>query len=112
MQFSKEILKGAIDPIVLQILQTHGESYGYELIERIKLKTDGIFDLREGTVYPLLYRLEDQKYITSTRKLTPNGKERRYYKITKAGERLLESKTTEYSAFLKAMKQALNLANA
>jgi len=109
MQFSKEILKGAIDPIVLSILHTYGESYGYELVQRIKEKSDGIFDLREGTVYPLLYRLEDQGLITSEYKSTITSKPRRYYQITKSGEKLLEDKKTEYSSFMKAMKRALSL---
>jgi PadR family transcriptional regulator, regulatory protein PadR len=109
MQFSKEILKGAIDPVVLNILHKHGECYGYELVQLIREQTDGIFDLKEGTVYPLLYRLEDQKLISSSFKSTLTSKPRRYYEITKAGEKLLESKTNEYSSFIKAMKRALSL---
>jgi PadR family transcriptional regulator PadR len=111
MQFSKETLKGAIDPVVLNILQKNGESYGYELVQMIKEKTDGIFDLKEGTVYPLLYRLEDQGLIDSSFKSTTTSKPRRYYKITKSGEKLLKSKTDEYSSFIKAMKRALSLSS-
>jgi PadR family transcriptional regulator PadR len=110
MQFSKEILKGALDAVVLKALSTYGESYGYELIQHINHDSDGIFELREGTVYPLLYRLEDQKLIKSYRKTTPQGKERRYYELTKAGQKHLEERVTEYVTFLKAMKQALHLA--
>ena len=109
MQFSKEILKGALDVVVLKALSTYGEAYGYQLIQHINHDSDGVFELREGTVYPLLYRLEDQKLITSHRKLTPQGKERRYYKLTKAGAKLLDERVKEYGAFLKAMKQALHL---
>ncbi len=109
MQFSKEILKGALDAIVLKSLSTYGESYGYELIQHINHDSDGIFELREGTVYPLLYRLEDQKLIKSYRKLTPQGKERRYYELTKAGKKHLEERVNEYGTFLVGMKQALHL---
>ena len=110
MQFSKEILKGALDVVVLKALSTYGESYGYQLIQHINHDSDGIFELREGTVYPLLYRLEDQKLVSSHRKFTPQGKERRYYKLTKAGEKLLQSRLGEYRSFLQAMKQTLQLA--
>ncbi len=109
MQFSKEILKGALDPVVLSILDRYGECYGYELVERIKEKTDGIFDLKEGTVYPLLYRMEDQGLITSSYKSMGKGKNRRYYEITDEGKKQLGNKKTEYGSFIKAMKRALSL---
>jgi PadR family transcriptional regulator PadR len=107
MKFSKEILKGALDLVVLETL-SRGQSYGYELIQNIKLKTDGAFDLKEGTIYPLLYRLEDQGLVYSSFKSTTTSKPRRYYKLTDEGKKLLKDKTTEYTSFFKAMKGILS----
>lgn len=107
MQFSKEILKGALDLVVLETL-SRGQSYGYELIQNIKLKTDGAFDLKEGTIYPLLYRLEDQGLIYSSFKATTTSKPRRYYKLTNEGKKILKVQKLQFISFFKAMKGILS----
>ncbi len=107
MKFSKEILKGSLDIVVLECL-ARKESYGYELIQNIKLKTDGLFDLKEGTIYPLLYRLEDQKLIFSSFKSTVKSKPRRYYKLTDAGKKALKEQKLQFVSFFKAMKGILS----
>jgi PadR family transcriptional regulator PadR len=107
MQFSKEILKGALDLVVLETL-SRGQSYGYEIIQNIKLKTDGVFDLKEGTIYPLLYRLEDQGLVYSSFKSTTTSKPRRYYKLTDEGRKMLKNQKLQFVSFFKAMKGILS----
>lgn len=109
MKFSKELLKGAIDVLVLRLLIEHKEAYGYQLIELIKKDSDGVFELQEGTLYPLLYRLEAHGLIESERKEAKNGKIRRYYKTTKKGRGLLTAKTKEYKGFIKGLSLVLDL---
>lgn len=109
MKFSKEMLKGAAEIIVLQTLKQEGELYGYQLIKSIRNTSNGIFDLQEGTLYPLLYRLEFKGSITSTKKDGPNGKERRYYQITSSGKRLLKERSAEAATFVEGLKHMLNL---
>lgn len=110
MQFSKEILKGSADAIVLQVLAEGGEAYGYELIKSIRASSKNIFDLQEGTLYPLLYRLESKRYVTSRKQKIPSGKERRYYRITSSGKKLLAERKQEFNAFFQGLKQVLHLA--
>ncbi len=110
MQFSKELLKGAAELIVLKVLKDHGEAYGYQLIQVISTHSGHIFELQEGTLYPLLYRLEANGYVSSRKKTAPSGKERRYYSLTRSGEKLLASRSVEVLAFMRGMKRVLHLA--
>lgn len=111
MHFSKELLKGTVEIIVLNTLHELGESYGYQLVKAINAASGNLFELQEGTLYPLLYRLEDKDYITSTKKRAPSGKERRYYSITTKGKKELASRRSELSLFMKGLKQALRLSS-
>ena len=108
MQFSKEMMKGAAEAIVLQALDT-SDAYGYELITRIAETSDNVFEFQEGTLYPLLYRLEDRGLVKSYKTQAPSGKERRYYSITKDGRSFLASRTQEFKAFIAGLQQALHL---
>ncbi len=107
MQFSKELLNGTLELTILETL-SHGQSYAYELIQNINLKTAGAFELKESTVYTLLYRLEDQGMVYSSFKSTITSKPRRYYKLTNDGKARLKEKTLEYNFFTRAMKGILS----
>ncbi|HCC83716.1 TPA: PadR family transcriptional regulator [Candidatus Uhrbacteria bacterium] len=108
MQFSKETMKGSVEVIVLKALADE-KAYGYELVERITRISGNIFELQEGTLYPLLYRLEDHGDVKSSVMTTPGGKQRRYYTITNQGKKLLKAKTSEYVTFIYGLQKALNL---
>lgn len=110
MKFSKEIIKGVAEIIVLQVLQEHGELYGYQLARSLAESSNNIFEMQEGTLYPLLYRLEFKGLVESEVKHAPSGKERRYYSITKSGGRLLRDRTAELGVLVKGVKQVLHLA--
>lgn len=104
MQFSKELMKGVAEIILLQTLTEEGESYGYQLIRSIQKNSNNIFELQEGTLYPLLYRLESKGFVHSEKKISENGKERRYYAITPQGKKLLKEKTAELKIFTRGVK--------
>ena len=107
MQFSKELMKGIAELIVLQALQEEGSTYGYQLIKNISSASDNIFEFQEGTLYPLLYRLEQKGHVSSKQKIAPNNKMRRYYSITHKGSKLLEKKIDEVGIFMSALKKTL-----
>lgn len=111
MQFSKEIMKGAAEIIVLRTLKDEGEAYGYQLIKSIAAQSKNIFEFQEGTLYPLLYRLEARGYVTSHKKQAPSGKERRYYEITKKGKGLLAERETELGLFTKGMSKLFHFSS-
>lgn len=81
------MLKGIIDGCILSIINEK-EVYGYELAE--KLEQYGFEDFREGTIYPLLLRMQKEHFITSTLKKSTSGPKRKYYSLTEKGEEELE----------------------
>ena len=61
-RFSQQLKKGVLEMLVLKLI-CDSPTYGYELIQRLKERSDGLFQLKEGTLYPILYRLEDEGLI-------------------------------------------------
>lgn len=89
MDLQNTLTKGTVPIMILEILHS-GEAYGYEITKQISHRSGGELEFGQGTIYPLLYKLEEQGYLTSHRKPTDNGKERRYYQITDKGIKHLE----------------------
>jgi len=112
MQFSKEMMKGSTEFIVMKVLEELGEAYGYQMIKAIQEVSTEIFSFQESTLYPLLYRLEGKKYVESRTKKAPSGKVRRYYSLTAKGRKLLHEKNKEMELYLKGMKKFLFQGNA
>ncbi len=86
MENNTQVLKGILEGCILSIISKE-ETYGYELL--IKLKNNGFDDMVEGTVYPLLLRLEKKDLITSKRRKEENGVTRKYFQLTEAGKKEL-----------------------
>lgn len=88
-KYERQMKKGVLDMLVLKLLEQEPR-YGYQLITNLKEKSNGIFSLKEGTLYPILYRLEDEGMIQSEWS-GPEGKQlpRKYYAITEKGRAAL-----------------------
>ena len=86
----QQFKKGWYEMVLLCII-SRGETYGYEMITRLNADPGGVFSgAREGTVYPILYRLEDSGLIAARMAASPkNGGMKKYYSITPAGRELL-----------------------
>ena len=97
----KEMIRGHLDMLVLSIV-TRGSSHGYAIAEQLRLASGGAFDLPEGTLYPALYRLEEDGWLTSEWTVV-EGRRRRIYRITQAGRRELAHKHKEWSSFSAAV---------
>jgi len=97
VKIDKELLKGSNIPVILQAL-SEKEMYGYELIKHIEEKTNGIFLFKEGTLYPLLHKLESEEAVVSFWE-TVDGRKRKYYKLTKSGQKMLAKKKKEWAFF-------------
>ncbi|MDP4144767.1 MAG: PadR family transcriptional regulator [Bacillota bacterium] len=102
MKINKELLKGSTATLVLGLLDKE-PMYGYQLIKEISLKSNGVFELKEGTLYPILHDLEKINIIESYWNESSEGRKRKYYKITKEGKNLLEHKKEEWSTFKTAV---------
>ncbi len=98
MQIDKSLMAGSTTLLVLSLL-SDGEKYGYQMIAELAHRSDGTFQLREGTLYPILHALEKDGHVKSFRRKTENGRERKYYRITPAGLELLRDKTEEWRFF-------------
>ncbi len=90
MELRNVLTKGTIPLVIMEILRS-GEAYGYEIVKEIGRRSDGKLEFGQGTIYPLLYKLEEKGYVTSERKSLPNGRERRYYRLTDKGLKELET---------------------
>jgi PadR family transcriptional regulator PadR len=89
-KYEQQMKKGVLEMLVLQLL-TEKEKYGYQLICELKEKSGGMFLLKEGTLYPILYRMEDDGLVVS-RWSQPKGKEvsKKYYQLAEEGRDTLE----------------------
>lgn len=102
----KDWMKGSTALLVLSLL-SGGEQYGYQMIGAIKSKTDGVFDLKEGTLYPVLHALENEGAIESVWRDSDEGRRRKYYRLTKKGGRLLAEKKQEWAAYTQAVGKVI-----
>jgi len=102
--YSKELLKGAADTLVLSTF-VESEKYGYQVVKELERRSEGFFALKEGTLYPILHRLADQGLLSARWQTMPNGSERRYYALTPKGERALSDKLTEWQSFVRAVSR-------
>ncbi len=92
-----EPLKGHLDLLVLACLENE-PLHGYAIIDSLKQRSSGFFDLPEGTVYPVLHRLEKAKLLTS-RWSQQSSRRRRVYRLTRAGKAALAEQTLQWSQF-------------
>ncbi|ONI37714.1 hypothetical protein AN639_08850 [Candidatus Epulonipiscium fishelsonii] len=92
--------------LVLQLLSKK-DMYGYEMIEKLRIMSDSTFDLKVGTLYPILHKLEIEGNLISYEKKTETNKLRKYYSITKKGEEVLGYKKTEWNKYMSAMQKIL-----
>ncbi len=89
-RYERQMKKGVLDMLVLTLLKSEAK-YGYQIIQEMKEKSGEIFLLKDGTLYPILYRLEDERLVVS-RWSEAEGKQvpRKYYEITEAGRKALK----------------------
>ena len=91
----KELIGATSTSITLSILR-EGDSYGYEIIQRVTELTCGKLEWTEAMLYPVLHRLEDSELVRSYWQKSSSGRRRKYYSITKAGVVALEDKQRQW----------------
>ncbi len=93
--------------MLLKLLEEK-EMYGYEMIETLKKRSNNVFELKAGTLYPILHGLEEKGFLTSFEK-EAGGKQRKYYSITKSGRAELKRKADNWDIFSLAVSNIMNL---
>lgn len=105
MAIDKSLLSGSTTMLLLKLL-SEKDMYGYEMIETLQQRSQNIFVLKAGTLYPLLHSLEDKGYLTVYEREVL-GKTRKYYSITKEGSRFLTAKKEEWKEYSGAVENVL-----
>jgi PadR family transcriptional regulator PadR len=100
-----EKLKGHLDLLLLSVL-ARGPGHGYEVITRLRDSSEGAFELPEGTVYPALHRLDEAGLLASTWAVV-NGRRRRVYQVTTAGQEALAQQADQWRTFSGSMSRVI-----
>ena len=105
MPVDRSVLTGSTTMLVLKLLENK-DMYGYEMIEQLGKRSQNIFSLKAGTLYPLLHGLE-KKGMVQSYDHEAWGRTRKYYKLTNDGRRLLVEKRKEWDTFSSAVASVL-----
>lgn len=103
---TRELKRGTVELIVLHLL-SFGEAYGYEVVTKLGALTGGDLEVSDGTLYPVLYRLERAGWVADRWDTPERGVPRKYYRLTDAGRAELAQLTREWTAFADSMARLL-----
>lgn len=98
MNTQKELIGASTVLLILSVLAKEA-SYGYEIIRRVNEEAQNLFVWKEGTVYPVLHKLEKEELVRAQWQQADTGRERKYYYITAKGRDALQHGTREWLAF-------------
>jgi len=101
MAINKELLKGSTVILVLTLLGRR-DMYGYEIVKELGLLSEGVFELKEGTLYPILHTLEAERWVDAYWQ-ERDGRKRKYYRLTEEGRGRLKEKKAEWVVFRTAV---------
>ncbi len=108
-RYERQMKKGILEILVLKLLDTE-KKYGYQLISELGKQSGEMFSLKEGTLYPILYRLEDDGLVTSKWSV-PGGREvsKKYYRITDTGKNVLKESVELWKNFSQKVNMMLEV---
>ena len=98
MNIDKELVGASTGVLILGVL-ARDPSYGYRIIKRINDDADGLFAWQEGTVYPVLHKLEREGLVTSEWRVADTGRRRKYYVITETGRKAIAERSRQWMHF-------------
>jgi PadR family transcriptional regulator PadR len=102
----KQTLDGNVETMLLAVLEA-GPSYGYAVIQELEQQAEGIVQLGEGTVYPVLHRLEEKNLLTSSWRKAGNQRKRKYYRLTRKGRKVLAENRLQWQLLSRVMEKML-----
>lgn len=101
MRIERELMRGAGPVSLLKLLES-GPKYGYELVTSLAEQGEGILDMGQSTLYPMLYNLEAQGFIKAAWEEAETGRNRKYYSLTPQGKKRLAHSVEQWRALAKA----------
>ena len=112
MNIKKELTKGSTALLVLSVLEK-GDLYGYRIIKEIEIRSEFVFSLKEGTLYPILHSFEKEGYVESYWEGKVGERRRKYYHLTKKGIKVLNENKEEWKSYSNAVSKVVGgVANA
>jgi transcriptional regulator len=103
---SPSLLQGTLDLLVLKAIQ-HEPMHGFGISVRIRQMSDDVLTVEQGSLYPALYRLEDQSLIKSESGISENNRKARFYSLTAAGRKQLDAETANWARLSGAINLVL-----
>lgn len=100
------LLQGTLDLLILRALSL-GQNHGLGIARRIQQITQGTFDVKPGSLFPALHRLEEQGWLSAEWGESENRRRAKYYRLTKAGRKHLETETAGWDRIVAAMASAI-----
>jgi len=102
-----KLLNGMLELLMLEVI-SHGPSYGYQIVQTVLSRSGGRFEMKEGSLYPALHRLERQKFLRAYWREF-EGRRRKYYELTPAGRKSLTAQRSEWQALAQGVGGVLGL---
>lgn len=106
MPFTTELVGSTVEMLVLKLLIERA-MYGYEIIQIVNERTEGAFNWKEGTLYPVLHRLVGKGHLTTEWQMSENGKPRKYYRLSAGGRAYAGEKVAEWRTFARSVDAVL-----
>lgn len=103
------LLQGTLAMLILKTL-ARGELHGYEIVQRIQQTSEDVLKVEEGSLYPALYRMEEQGWIEAEWGASENNRRAKYYKLTRAGRKQLAEETSNWERLSGAIAKVLQTA--
>jgi transcriptional regulator len=102
-----KLLNGTVEMLMLEVI-SHAPTYGYEITQTVLDRSRGEFELKEGSLYPALHRLEREKLLEAYWS-EHDGRRRKYYRVTALGRKALNARKAEWQSFATAVNGVLGL---
>lgn len=107
MVVRENLKRGTVEMVLLHLLQDR-DMYGYEILQEMKRRSNGKFTLKDGSMYPILYRMIDKGLITDEQVLVGKRRTRVYYKLTDEGKKYLDEIKAEYFFITEGIENILS----
>jgi PadR family transcriptional regulator, regulatory protein PadR len=103
----EELLPGTLDLLVLKSLARNGEMHGYEIARAIRLWSQDVLQVEEGSLYPALQRMLMKGWVKAEWGSTSENRRARYYRLTAAGRKQLEAELSQFERVIGAVRRVL-----
>lgn len=106
MPIDRKLMASSSDMLVLKLLDGE-DMYGYQMIEQLRERSKNVFDMKAGTLYPLLHQLEEKGYLTTYEEPAGEARIRKYYHLTEKGRKYLIQREQDWKVFSAAIGDVL-----